>query len=223
MILIKPVSLGKKDNLVTNRFLKIFEKKLDIQSDVKGRGYEYYHFIDRLCRSLSLTSLIDNRRLTLDTRGKKFLFLPPERGFEVLFFGWLYYYPLYHFFPYGKFAEVMEEKCDEVFAFIKSLPPDEALDIDETISDFIKTLNISWVQGEIAGEKDEMSNSTEGVIHEKILSWGMRHTVLKPLAWFEFLGFHDLNMDFSDIINAKYIVIKPDCISFLNEKSGIVI
>jgi hypothetical protein len=215
-LLNKPASINRRDNNIAERYIRSLENKID--------NSLYFHFIDRLCRSLSFTTINDRRKLVIDTRGKNFIFLKPERAFEVIFFGWIYYFPWYHLFPYGKLGDDLEAKCDEIMDYIKGLPADEALEIDNICSELLKSLDIFWKsetkEPEDGEEKKDYSNK---IIEEKILCWGIRHMILQPLSWFEFLGFHDMNMDVTHIKNAEYIVITPFGSEFLSEKNGIVI
>jgi hypothetical protein len=220
----KPAPLNKKNEFITDKYIRIFLKNLNASSENNKGDELYFYFIDRLCRSLNFTKVDSSKKLAIDLRGKKFIFLDTEQGFEILFFGWLYYFPWYHLFPYGELGDKLENKCDEIKSFIKDLPPDEALDIDKISIELLKSLSISWtIEDKISHDDVENLPYAEDVIKEKILCWGVRHMLFQPLSWFEFLGFHDINMDISDVQNSKYVVISPKCNKFLSSKKGLVI
>jgi len=225
-LLEKPAPLNRKNYSIHDRYLQKFFKNINSSSENHEVDEIYFSFIDQLCRSLNFSKLNDQRKIEIDIRGKKFIFLEPDRRFEILFYGWLYYFPWHHLFPYGTLSERLEDNCDEVLDFIKELPHDEALDIDKISLEFLTSHNIAWdVQNKKMDDEDknEELHYSDDVIKEKVLCWCMRHMIFKPLSWFGFLGFHDINMDFSDIVNSKYIVISPKLTEFLKDKKGIVV
>jgi len=221
-LLLKPAPLRRKDGLISKSFMRSLQKSIDL-GDENDR-MQYCCFLDRLCRVLSLTSVNNKRRLEIDIRGRKFIFLEPSRGFEVLFFGWLYYFPWHHLFPYGRLGVDLEEKGDEIMDFIKELPAEEYSKVDEILSELVQNLAITWQTTRKGNDNKEREGLySEKVIEEKTLCWGIRHMVLKPLSWFEFLSFHDSDGKETDLSEAEHILVKPTFKVFLSEKNPLVL
>jgi hypothetical protein len=195
--------------------IKSIRKNIDINKD----EFAYYNFIDRLCRALSFTSLNAENKLFVEARGKQFIFLDNEKCFETLFFGWLYYFPWNYLFPFGILGNFLEKEYDNVIDFLKVLDSDEVIEIESLCDKLSAHLSLDS-RTELKSEEGSTNNrsKTELLIKKRINNWGIRHMVFQPLSWFEFLGFHDIDMEISNIRKAKYIVLTPFFKEFLQQR-----